>query len=74
MAHRRLRFFSKQIRRVTLSSLFGSMKSNSGIIREIIKADYRFMGNISAKLKELQKAGRLTESLPLETAVNLMYG
>ena len=50
------------------------MKSNSGIIREIIKADYRFMGNISAKLKELLKAGRLTESLPLETAVNLMYG
>lgn len=71
---RRLKFFSKQIWRFTLSSLFSSMRSNNGVIRELIKADYRFMGNISAKLMELQKAGRLPESLPLETAVNLIYG
>jgi AcrR family transcriptional regulator len=71
---RRLNFFGKKIWRVTLSSIFKSMKSDHPVIRELIRADYRFMGNIAAKLEDLKKADRLTESFSTETAVNLIYG
>lgn len=71
---RRLNFFSKTIWRVTLSSIFSSLKSSNPVIRELIKADYRFMGNISSRIEELKKAGRLPETLSTETAVNLIYG
>lgn len=71
---RRLKFFGKKIWRVTLSSVFKSMKSDHPVIRELIRADYRFMGNIAAKLEDLKKAGYLAETFSTETAVNLIYG
>jgi AcrR family transcriptional regulator len=71
---RRLNFFGKKVWRVTLSSVFKSMKSDHPVIRDLIRADYRFMGNIAAKLEDLKKAGRLAESFSTETAVNLIYG
>lgn len=71
---RRLKFFGKKVWRVTLSTVFKSMKSEHPVIRELIRADYRFMGNIAAKLEELKKAGHLKKTLSTETAVNLIYG
>lgn len=71
---RRLNFFGKKIWRVTLSSVFKSMKSDHPVIRELIRADYRFMGNIAAKLEDLKKKGYLQKTFSTETAVNLIYG
>lgn len=71
---RRLNLFSKKIWRVTLSSIFSSLKSSNPVIRELIKADYRFMGNVASKIEEFKKAGRLPDVLSTETAVNLIYG
>ena len=66
-------FFGKKVWRVTLSSIFKSMKSDHPVIRELIRADYRFMGNIATKLEELKQAGRLADSFSTDTAVTLIY-
>jgi hypothetical protein len=44
------------------------------MIRQLIKADYRFMGNIAKKIEELKLIDRLPEDLSTGTAVNLIYG
>lgn len=71
---RRLNFFSKKIWRVAFSSIFSSLRSGNPMIRELIKADYRFMGNIAKKIEELKLIDRLPEDLSTGTAVNLIYG
>ena len=71
---RRLNFFSKKIWRVAFSSIFSSLKSGTPMIRQLLKADYRFMGNISSKIDELKLLDRLPEDLSTGTAVNLIYG
>ena len=71
---RRLNFFSKKIWRVAFSSIFSSLKSGNPMIRQLIKAAYRFMGSIYSKIDELKLIDRLPEDLSTGTAVNLIYG
>lgn len=71
---RRLNFFGKTIWRVTMAAIFTSMKSNPMIMNELIKVDYRLMDKLKSKLETLKEQGRLNETFPIDTAVELIYG
>ena len=71
---KRLNFFSKKIWRVAMSAIFNSMKSNNLALHELMKADYRFIEKMEARLEDFKKEGRLKESCPIKTVVDLIYG
>ncbi len=71
---RRLNVFGKKIWRVALASALKSMKSNHSVIKDLIQADYRFMGKIESRLEEMKAEGRLPMAFASDTAVNLIYG
>lgn len=70
----RYSFFGKKVWRAAMAAVFISMKSNTMMMHEMMKVDYRLMDKLRDRLGELKNQSRLKESFPIDTAVEVIYG